>query len=191
MRLFLKKISHPFLKFGLQFYYSKPRNYRYQDICVKIHPDVFPPQLTLSTKILLDFVNDLNSPYIEMKNSANYNDLPSILAGYHIGVILYNGSIPNYVINAPNKLFEYLACGLDVIFPAEVKGCYPYITVGTYPKVTMLDFKNLEDLAVSKLLENRGQIKESVYFAEKVLHSLASVLEGSGESKHKRKAERN
>src|SRR6476620_4782588 len=60
MRLFLKKISHPFLKFGLQFYYSKPRDYCYQDICIKIHPNVFPPQLTLSTKILLDFINEMD-----------------------------------------------------------------------------------------------------------------------------------
>ncbi|WP_284653714.1 methyltransferase [Flavobacterium terrisoli] len=60
MRLFLKKISHPFLKFGLQFYYSKPRNYTYDNISVKIHPDVFPPQMTFSTKILLDFINEMN-----------------------------------------------------------------------------------------------------------------------------------
>jgi release factor glutamine methyltransferase len=60
MRLFLKKISHPLLKFGLQFYYSKPRNYCYQDICIKIHPDVFPPQMTFSTKILLDFINEMD-----------------------------------------------------------------------------------------------------------------------------------
>lgn len=59
MRNILKKISHPFLKFGLQFYYSKPRDYCYKDICIKIHPDVFPPQMTFSTKILLDFINEI------------------------------------------------------------------------------------------------------------------------------------
>lgn len=51
---------HPFLKFGLKFYYSGPRNYCYGDICIKIHPDVFPPQLTFSTKILLDFFNGMD-----------------------------------------------------------------------------------------------------------------------------------
>lgn len=69
MRLFLKKISHPFLKFGLQFYYSKPRDYYYQDICIKIHPEVFPPQLTFSTKILLDFINEMdlkNKTFLEL-----------------------------------------------------------------------------------------------------------------------------
>lgn len=69
MRLFLKKISHPFLKFGLQFYYSKPRNYTYDNISIKIHPDVFPPQMTFSTKILLDFVKELdleNKTFLEL-----------------------------------------------------------------------------------------------------------------------------
>ena len=69
MRQFLKKISHPFLKFGLQFYYSKPRDYCYEDICIKIHPDVFPPQMTFSTKILLDFINKLelkNKTFLEL-----------------------------------------------------------------------------------------------------------------------------
>ena len=39
-------------------YYSKPRIYCYENICIKIHPEVFPPQMTFSTKILLDFVNE-------------------------------------------------------------------------------------------------------------------------------------
>ena len=60
MKLFLKKISHPLLKFGLQFYYSKPRPFWYDNICIQIHPDVFPPQMTFSTKILLDFINEMD-----------------------------------------------------------------------------------------------------------------------------------
>lgn len=60
MRLFLKKITHPFLKLGLQYYYFKPRKYCYQDICIQVHPNVFPPQMTFSTKILLDFVDTID-----------------------------------------------------------------------------------------------------------------------------------
>lgn len=62
MRKFLKKITHPFLKFGLKIYYFKPRKFCYDGICVKVHPDVFPPHLTLSTTLLLDFIKekDLN-----------------------------------------------------------------------------------------------------------------------------------
>lgn len=60
MRNFIKKITHPFLKYGLKLYYYKPRKYCYEDICIKVHPDVFPPHLTLSTKILLNFIKPLN-----------------------------------------------------------------------------------------------------------------------------------
>lgn len=56
MRNFLKKISHPFLKLGYQIYYHKPRTFCYEGICIQVHPDVFPPNLTLSTKILLNFL---------------------------------------------------------------------------------------------------------------------------------------
>lgn len=60
MRLFLKKITHPFLKLGLKLFYLKPRKYSYDGIKVLVHPEVFPPHLTLSTKILLDFINPMN-----------------------------------------------------------------------------------------------------------------------------------
>ncbi len=69
MRQLLKKITHPFLKLGLWLYYYKPRTYCYNNIGIKIHPEVFPPQLTLSTKILLNFINDLdleNKTFLEL-----------------------------------------------------------------------------------------------------------------------------
>jgi len=69
MRQFIKKITHPFLKLGLQLYYFKPKKYCYEGICVKVHPDVFPPHLTLSTKILLDFIKPLqltNKSFLEL-----------------------------------------------------------------------------------------------------------------------------
>jgi release factor glutamine methyltransferase len=69
MRNFIKKITHPFLKLGLKLYYSKPRNYCYENICVKVHSDVFPPHLTLSTRILLDFIKPIdltNKTFLEL-----------------------------------------------------------------------------------------------------------------------------
>lgn len=60
LRRFIKKITHPFLKKGLQFYYRKPRPYTYKDITVTVHPNVFPPHLTLSTQILLDFISEID-----------------------------------------------------------------------------------------------------------------------------------
>ncbi|MCO6175106.1 class I SAM-dependent methyltransferase [Flavobacterium sp. NRK F10] len=69
IRNFIKKCTHPFLKSGLKLYYSKPRKYCYESVCVQVHPDVFPPHLTFSTKILLDFIKDLklnNKTFLEL-----------------------------------------------------------------------------------------------------------------------------
>ncbi|WP_343211299.1 methyltransferase [Aquimarina litoralis] len=69
MRLFLKKITHPFLKLGLKLFYFKPRKYSYSGIKVLVHPEVFPPHLTLSTKILLDFIESIyikNKTFLEL-----------------------------------------------------------------------------------------------------------------------------
>ena len=60
LRDIIKRITKPILKFGLDFYYRKPRPYKYQGIQVMVHPEVFPPHLTLSTKILLDFIAELD-----------------------------------------------------------------------------------------------------------------------------------
>lgn len=60
IRSIIKRITQPFLKKGLDFYYRKPRKYEYQGIEVMVHPVVFPPHLTLSTKILLDFISEID-----------------------------------------------------------------------------------------------------------------------------------
>jgi release factor glutamine methyltransferase len=60
MRNFIKKITHPFLKFVAKIWFSKPRKYSYKGIRVLVHPEVFPPHYTISTKILLDFIDTLN-----------------------------------------------------------------------------------------------------------------------------------
>ncbi|MEX0290071.1 MAG: methyltransferase [Flavobacteriaceae bacterium] len=60
MRKILKTLLNPFLKKGLKLYYSKPRKFSYDGVEVLVHPDVFPPHLTLSTKILLDYISLLD-----------------------------------------------------------------------------------------------------------------------------------
>ncbi|EDP71037.1 methyltransferase small [Flavobacteriales bacterium ALC-1] len=59
IRQLLKKLTHPFLKYGTQKYFLKPRAYVYEGIEVMVMPDVFPPHYTLSTKILLDYIKHL------------------------------------------------------------------------------------------------------------------------------------
>ncbi len=60
MRNFIKKITEPLLKKIFFKYYSKSRVYVYKGICVTVHPEVFPPHFTISTKIFLDFLSKQN-----------------------------------------------------------------------------------------------------------------------------------
>lgn len=92
---------------------------------------------------VIQFITDLNVPSISFKGGVQYDALPGILPAYDIGIILYKGHIPNYIYNAPNKLFEYLACGLDTWFPKEMVGSTPYIRSNTRPEVRAVDFKHL------------------------------------------------
>jgi hypothetical protein len=73
-----------------------------------------------SSEVLAYFKN-LNSPFINLLEGKQYYSLPTILTQYHIGIVLYKGHIPNYVYNIPNKVFEYLSCGLEVWYPEVLK----------------------------------------------------------------------
>jgi len=112
-----------------------------------------------------------NDKVICYKGSLNYDDLPIVLPQYDVGLILYNGiSSTNFVYNAPNKLFEYMACGIDVWFSTDLKSSYAYETSGTYPKVVKVDFSNLQEFDYQRAIDKNGlyyqrssYVMESVY----------------------------
>ena len=123
----------------------------------------------------------LGNEWVRFREAVNYYSLPEILGGYDIGVILYNGHIPNYIYNAPNKLFEYLDCGLDVWFPGVMKGIYPYLTKGTYPKVLPLDPGDLSEWDLATAIDRDGlQYAPPAYYAENVFPELLSKIRESG-----------
>ena len=92
------------------------------------------------------FIGSLPPHLVKLHPAVNYPDIPGVLKQYDLGIILYTGHIPNWVDNAPNKLFEYLACGLDVWVPLNMTGSLPYVTRGTWPKVSAVDFTRLDRL---------------------------------------------
>jgi hypothetical protein len=69
-------------------------------------------QLDAKTKAL---ILSYNCPTICIKAPVNYYKLPQELMKYDVGLVLYKGHIPNYVYNVPNKVHEYLVCGLKVV----------------------------------------------------------------------------
>ena len=110
------------------------------------------------------------------ESGVNYSDLPSLLKGFHVGLILYKGNTQNYVHNATNKLFEYLACGLDVIFPKQMEGVKSYATKTSKPRVIECDFDGLEGFPYN--LEGRQELPFAnlIYNCETELDRLEKAM---------------
>ena len=135
--------------------------------------DIYSYNITAEAKAYLSG----NDEWISLKSGVNYDELPPILKNYNVGVILYNGHIPNYIYNAPNKLFEYMACGLDVWFPGKLTGSHGYITHDTYPKVYAFNFTKLDQLSLNKVIDREGfSQKVSNYYSENVSGEIAQQL---------------
>jgi len=79
--------------------------------------DFYTNNITIDAKLVFD---NLKTEYVKILGSINYFELPKILIKYDVGVTLYNGHIPNYIYSVPNKVFEYLYCGLDVWYSKDL-----------------------------------------------------------------------
>jgi hypothetical protein len=107
-----------------------------------------------------------------------YDDLPQRLRDFHAGLILYKGNTPNYIHNASNKLFEYLACGLDVLYPRQMEGVAPYACGDRRPRVIERDFYDRQEFSYS--VQGRQQLPpmEERYCCETELARLENMISG-------------
>lgn len=122
----------------------------------------------------IDYLKSLNTDYIVFYNKGvEYNKMPSLLAEYDIGLILYKANTKNYKYNAPNKLFEYLVCGLKVFYPDVMLGIKPYLTENIIP----LNFKNMA--SIDTLVPNFKTSVSSAtnYTAEEAFKELLHELQ--------------
>jgi hypothetical protein len=123
------------------------------------------------------YLESLHTNYITLKGSVEYKKLPEVLKNYDVGVILYKGHIPNYIYNAPNKLFEYHVSGLDVWFPEQMIVAHTYIKTDSYPKILPVNFEKLSDLKSTDLTNRNGlQFIIRKYSSEIVFKELQSVF---------------
>lgn len=136
--------------------------------------DIFSQQ---DGKEVLNFLKSKNIKYTKFKGHTSYKKLPNVLKDYDVGVILYKGHIPNYIYNIPNKLFEYLACGLDVWYPQEMTTCHMLINTQTRPKVISIDFKALNNFDEDQALNRKNiPLSPSPFFCENELDILWNCL---------------
>lgn len=131
------------------------------------------------------FLTENDIKHTTLKPRVLYDELPEVLSRYDIGIVIYNGGNLNYVYNAPNKLFEYHVCGLDVWFSSDLKTSFDYKTKDTYPKIIDVDFKNLNELDLEKTI-NRQNLKYKIYdFSFEQVYStiISNIVDESTNSK--------
>ena len=98
--------------------------------------------------------SQFKSDNILLKSALEYNTLPQELIKHDVGIVLYKGHIPNYVFNVPNKVYEYLSCGLKVI------GDKALIMLGnsSLKGVYQIEFNNFKHFDICEAIEkNHGQ----------------------------------
>ena len=101
-----------------------------------------------------------------------------MLVNYDVGLILYNGNSTNFIYNAPNKLFEYLACGLDVWFSKDLVTSKDYIIENSYPKILEVDFNRLDKFDYQFAISRKGLFhKPTDFYCELVYQNFLKTLE--------------
>jgi hypothetical protein len=127
----------------------------------RITLDIFAYNMSQETKAYLE---NLNAPNIRFYNDGiSYDKLPNILTNYDVGLILYRGNTTNYIYNAPNKLFEYLVCGLQVWYSDTLLGMKDYES----ENINKIDFENIPELMeIQKSFVSMSPSKK--YIAEEV-----------------------
>jgi hypothetical protein len=121
------------------------------------------------------FLNKLDTAYITFYNKGlDYNNIPKTLNKYDIGIIFYKNYSDNVTYCAPNKLFEYMACGLNVWYAKGLEGIWPYNS----DQVKPLDF---EVLGSTKLFNptifEKKNVFRNQFVAEHALKPLLIELE--------------
>lgn len=123
----------------------------------------------------LDYLQQLNSEWIRFyENGIEYNKIPSLLKKYDVGLILYRAHTYNYKFNAPNKLFEYIACELEIWYSDKMLGIKDY-EKQTKPRIIPVNFDNI----FTECLLNFKKIKKvphQKYFAEAVYEPFIETL---------------
>ncbi|BDC98609.1 hypothetical protein [Persicobacter psychrovividus] len=128
-----------------------------------------------------DYLNEREKGYIRyFEKGIEYQDQPPLLSQYDVGLVLYKAHNQNFTYNAPNKLFEYLACDLDVWYPDVLKGPVPYQTVDTFPKVLPMNCEDMEAFDYGEAIDRTGlSYKPSTYFCEDVYAELLKEISES------------
>lgn len=112
------------------------------------------------------------------KSGYKYDDIPKILSTFNIGLVLYKGNTKNFIYNIPNKVFEYLACNLDVLYPQEMSGMNSFSKKNSIniKKVNFKEMDKIDPEALRTFYNQPNKKKISIFTSEKALSSILKHL---------------
>lgn len=139
MRKAIIKILSPFLKFFARVYFSKPRKYKYKDLDFTVLPGVFHPFFTISTKLLLEFIDTkelIGKSFLELGCGTG---VVSCLAAHKGAQVTASDINPKAIENARenaknnNLTFDFI---LSDLFQEIQQQLFDYIVINPpyYPK---------------------------------------------------------
>ena len=139
MRRLPAKIISPFLQRFLKYYFKKSRKYHYKDIKTVVLPGVFFPHFTISTKILLQFLETkklFNKTLLELGCGTGIISVYSAQKGAKVTSSDINpAAIENVMLNANKNKVELFPI-LSDLFTLIPKQQFNYIIINPpyYPK---------------------------------------------------------
>lgn len=136
---------------------------RHEDLC---YWDIYS---TNYSDDVVDYIRSRKVSNIQFRGGVGYDLLPGTLGRYDAGLILYKGTIPNFVYNAPNKFFEYYVCGLNVWYSFNMEGMHRFDSA-QLPAVVAKDFQHLETKDLENL-KRPQRVPGTEFVAERVYGS--------------------
>jgi hypothetical protein len=107
----------------------------------------------------------------------DYDDLPDLLRQFDVGLVLYKGNTLNFIHNVPNKVFEYLAAGLDVWYPKEMSGLHEFRAEHSELPLFEMDYRQLPDELPPRIQRVSQNESAFPFIAENALAPLFAKLE--------------
>jgi hypothetical protein len=93
-----------------------------------------------------DKLRSLNASNITLDEAGwPYELIPERLSAFDVGLVLYRGITQNFVYNVPNKAIEYLAGGLEVWYPPEMRAMVGFRSEHPHLRIREMNFLDLPD----------------------------------------------
>jgi hypothetical protein len=122
-----------------------------------------------------EYLIKLNFNYIRLMGSIKYFELPKMLVNYDIGLTIYKKCFVNTTYLVPNKVLEYLACGLYVWYSSDLISTSKFVKKNKLNGCVEIDFRN-NNIVVPEVFKKSFNLNENYYNLFKSLNVLEQKI---------------